>query len=65
MSKTTRIPVGTAEESNMAGKVAPIKKPRVRSPNYPVVGLEKAVELMAKLNQKLGKHPIPTARVAR
>jgi len=36
-----------------------LKKQKHRSPNYPVVGLEKAVELLAKLQTKYGTHDVP------
>jgi len=34
-------------------------KPQLRSPNHPVVGLEKAVELASKVQEKYGTHEVP------
>lgn len=36
-----------------------IKKSKVRSPNYPLIGLEKAVEMVTGLHAEYGKHPAP------
>lgn len=35
------------------------KKSKVRSPNYPLVGLERAVELATMMHKQYGTHPVP------
>lgn len=43
-------------ETNATAK---LKKPKLRSPNYPVVGLGRAVELAAAFHKQYGTHPVP------
>jgi hypothetical protein len=35
------------------------RKPLLRSPNYPLVGLARAVELLTAMYGKFGTHPVP------
>lgn len=51
-----------AEETNNANATK-MKKPMHRSPNYPVIGLEKAVERVTTLYEQGKLHPIPITTV--
>lgn len=51
------------ERSDAAASATPMKKPKLRSPNYPVVGLERAVELAALLHKQYGSHPVPVTLI--
>lgn len=48
-----------AEETNNQTNATKMKTPKHRSPNYPVIGLEKAVERTTTLYEQGKLHPIP------
>ena len=51
-----------AEENNKTNSTK-VKKPLHRSPNYPVIGLEKAVERVTQLYEQAKLHPLPISTV--
>lgn len=52
MTKATSIATTTATKVG-------VKKPRQRSPNYPAIGLEKALERLQPIKEQAGRHSMP------